>query len=75
MLYQIGNVGTVGRQVPNNETCLEFDSVKIVVKHDTARGRGCGSLGRAVTSNTRGLQFETGHWQNLYSAFVLFQMH
>ena len=26
-------------------------------------GSGCGSVGRAVASNTRGLRFESGHWQ------------
>ena len=28
-------------------------------------GSGCGSVGRAVASNTRGLRFESSHWQNL----------
>ena len=28
-------------------------------------GSGCGSVGRAVASNTRGLRFETSHRQNL----------
>ena len=29
-------------------------------------GSGCGSVGRAVSSDTEGLQFESGHRQNLY---------
>ena len=28
-------------------------------------GSGCGSGGRAVASDTRGLQFKSSHWQNL----------
>ena len=28
-------------------------------------GRGCGSVGRAVASDTRGLPFESSHWQTL----------
>ena len=28
-------------------------------------GSGCGSVGRAIASNTRDLQFESQHWQNL----------
>ena len=33
-------------------------------------GSGCGSVGRAVASDTRGLWFESGHRQNLYLTFV-----
>ena len=29
-------------------------------------GSGCGSVGRAVASDTRGPRFESRHWQNLY---------
>ena len=29
-------------------------------------GGGCGSVGRAVASNTRGPQFESCHWQKIY---------
>ena len=28
-------------------------------------GSGCGSLGRAVTSNTRSPRFKSRHWQNV----------
>ena len=31
-----------------------------------AGGNGCGSVGRAVASNTRGVQFEFSHRPNLY---------
>ena len=34
-------------------------------------GSGCGSVGRAVASNTRGLRFETSHWQNLLNICLL----
>ena len=27
-------------------------------------GSGCGSVGRAIASNARDLQFESQHWQN-----------
>ena len=29
-------------------------------------GQWCGTVGRAVASDTRGPQFESRHWQNLY---------
>ena len=32
----------------------------------TLVGSGCGSVGRAVTSNTIGLHFESSHRQTLY---------
>ena len=28
-------------------------------------GSGCGSVGRAVTSNTKGPQFEASHWKKI----------
>ena len=31
----------------------------------TDKGSGCGSVGRAVASNSRGLQFESSIWQKL----------
>ena len=33
-------------------------------------GCGCGSVGRAVASNTRGLQFKSSHRQNLYCTLL-----
>ena len=33
----------------------------------TDLGSGCGAVGRAVASDTRGPQFESSHWQNLYA--------
>ena len=41
------------------------------------KGSGCGSVGRAVASNTRGLRFESSHWETLISdiSFVYCQMY
>ena len=33
-------------------------------------GSGCGSVGRAVASDTRGTRFESCHWQYLCWAFI-----
>ena len=33
-------------------------------------GSGCGSVGRAFASKTRGRQFKSSHWQNLWWTFV-----
>ena len=33
-------------------------------------GGGCGTVGRAVASNTRGPRFESSHWQTLYIEHV-----
>ena len=32
-------------------------------------GCGCGLVGSAVASDTRGPQFQSSHWQNLYLMF------
>ena len=39
--------------------------VKCVTRqvYQTILGSGCGSVGRAVISDTRGLRFESRHWQ------------
>ena len=34
------------------------------IKANIMAGSGCGSVGRAVASNTRGPLFESSHWQN-----------
>ena len=34
-------------------------------------GSGCGSVDSAVTSETRGPQFESSHWQTLYYLFTV----
>ena len=38
-------------------------------------GSGCGSIGKAVASDTRGMRFETSHCQNLYWTLVFCQMY
>ena len=46
------------------------------MKHLSTRkllGSGCGSVVRAVASNTSGLRFESSHWQDLFS--VKFQLY
>ena len=35
-------------------------------KEQPMKGSGCGSVGRAVASDTRGLQFESSHRRNFY---------
>ena len=44
--------------------CNQYNRTNII----DALGIGCGSVGRAVDSNTRGPRFESSHWQNLYWA-------
>ena len=39
------------------------------------QGSGCGSYGRVVASNTKGLQFDSSHRQNLYWPFVYCQLY
>ena len=34
-------------------------------------GSGCGAVGRAVASNTRGPGFESSHWQLLSNIYLL----
>ena len=40
-------------------------------KEDINAGSGCGSIGRAVTSNSRGLQFESSHGQKFIFKHLL----
>ena len=49
----------------------ELDSVigcgKVGLRHQrTSLGSGCGSVGRAIASNSSGLRFTSSHKQNLY---------
>ena len=39
------------------------------------QGSGCGSVGRAVASDTRGPQFESSHWQTFISDIYLFTVN
>ena len=38
-------------------------SVANLINNLRSLGSGCGSVGRAVASNTRGPRFESSHWQ------------
>ena len=47
-------------QLPRCCVCTIFATNKIYLS-----GSGCGSVGRAVASDSRGLQFEFSHWQKI----------
>ena len=50
---------------------IQFEySQKSELEEVSLLGSGCGTVGRVVASNTRGLWFECSHWQNLYWIFV-----
>ena len=38
-------------------------------------GSSCGSIGKAVASDSSGQQFESSNWQNLYWPFVYCQLY
>ena len=38
-------------------------------------GSGCGSVGRAVASDTRGLRFKSSHWQKFIYIELLFTVN
>ena len=44
-------------------------SKKVNSKQKLGNGSGCGSVGRAVTSDSRGPRFESSHRQKLYFLF------
>jgi len=48
------------RIVPSAQTLLE-----------AGIGSGCGSVGRAVASNTRGPRFVSSHWKTLYHLYTV----
>ena len=48
-----------------------IDDRKSNIRLATALGSGCGSVGRAVASDTRGPRFESSHWQNLLNIYLL----
>ena len=56
-------------KVPINELCVLGMHGLFATKVQEG-GCGCGSVGRAVASNTRGPRIETSHRQNLYSTFI-----
>ena len=44
-------------------------------KQYTQSGSGCGSVGRAVASDTRGPRFESSHWQKIIHIEHLFTVN
>ena len=42
-----------------------------VKQNRVAAGNGCGSVVRTVASDTRGLQVNSSHWQNLHYTNIL----
>ena len=63
---QINGSSNSGAQASPNEIKV-FLSFQTNILH--FYGRGCGSVGRAVTSKTRHPQFESRHWQNFIYQF------
>ena len=43
----------------SGHTGSNYEWLRIIVE----RGTGCGSVGRAVDSDTQGPRFESSHWQ------------
>ena len=54
---------------------FSYSSSTIFEMKLTMLGSGCGSVGRAVASDTFGMQFVSSHWQNLYWTFVYSQLY
>ena len=59
--------------------CFLYNSKVVNFDHGmfirlAAGGNGCGSVGRAVASNTRGVQFEFSHRPNLYWTYIYCQV-
>ena len=50
------------------------DIICVCSNKEYKRDGGCGSVGRAVASITRGLWFESSHWQNLHWSIVYSQL-
>ena len=46
----------------SGHTGISGQSYRLIIYN---RGSGCGSVGRAVAYDTRGLRFDYSHWQNL----------
>ena len=62
---------------PKSNTVKHFLTVNdgTTCKHFAELDSGCGSVGRAVASNTRGLQFESSHRQICYTELYFCQLH
>ena len=60
--------------VSSSDLWLLLDT--IAEKTNFNLGSGCGSVGRPVSSDTRGLRFESSHWQNfILRAFIYCQLY
>ena len=46
----------------------------VAILKKTKMGSGCGSVGREVVSNTRGLRFESCHWPLIIKFLILIQL-
>ena len=45
--------------------------LSLTINYFLCLGSGCGAVGRAVASNTRGPGFESSHWQLLLNIYLL----
>ena len=52
---------------------FEFERIKLSDKK--SMGSGCGTVGRAVASNTRGPRFESSYWQKFIYIENLFTVN
>ena len=60
-----GTVGDFHRSHSFDCKTMQKDSItSLLIKEDN--GSGCGTVGRAVASNTRGPRFKSSHQENLY---------
>ena len=53
-------------KLPRYSITLELLITIVIHLKDWPQGSGCGSVSRAVASDTRGPRFESSHWQYLY---------
>ena len=56
---------SISQTANNFGGCFCAYSIIIFTIKKLLSGSGCGSVGRAVASNTRGPWFESSRWQNL----------
>ena len=54
---------------------LEVDSLTERERMKTRKRYGCGSVDRVVASDTRGLRFESSHWQKIIHIEHLFTVN
>ena len=54
---------------------LKFNVISLLESENTAKvrggGSGCGSVGRAVASNSRGPRFESSHWIISHQSIIM----